>query len=267
MPRKSRKRSNTGIYHVMVRGNERKAIFNDEEDKAKFIRILSKTKRKTKFDLYSYCLMNNHFHLVVNEKDESISKIMKIINVSYARYFNKKYDRVGHVFQGRYRSEPIEDDNYLLAVVRYVHNNPIKAKFINNLENYKWSSYNEYVDLSYKKPIIDRTLLFEMFSSNNRNALLLFKEFTKEENKDIYLEVKTKGKKKSTKIRGLKAAENYLNKYVEIEKIDLDRLKSRSCRDERNKLIKDLRAKSNLSIRDIARLLKLNRGMVSDGLK
>lgn len=267
MPRRQRIRSNTGIYHVMVRGNEKKVIFNDEEDKEKFLKILAKTKRKAKFELYSYCLMNNHFHLVIREKYESISTIMKRINVSYAYYFNKRYDRVGHVFQGRYRSEPIEDDNYLLAAVRYVHNNPVTVKIIENIKDYKWSSYNQYLDLDNKAPIINRDLLLGIFSSDIKNALILFKEFMKEKDKGSFIDVKTKNNKKLIKIRGLREAENYLEKYIKTEKIDLAKLKSRAYRGERIKIIKYLRANSNLSIREIARLLKLNRGMVSEALK
>jgi REP element-mobilizing transposase RayT len=265
MPRKKRIKSSTGTYHVMVRGNERKDIFNKKEDKERFMEILSKTKRKTKFELYAYCLMGNHFHLVIREKEENISSIMKRLNVSYAYYFNKKYDRVGHVFQGRYKSEPIEDDKYLLAAVRYVHNNPVKAGFVKNVNEYKWSSYGEYLDLN--GGIIDRDLVLGIFSEDIKMALTLFKDYNKEEDKDCFIDVKTNETKKIIEIRGLKEAEVFINEYIKEEKIELPQLNRRSFRVQRNKLIKELRARSNLSIREIARLLKLNRGMVSRALK
>ncbi len=265
MPRIQRIRSCTGIYHVMVRGNERKDIFNNNDDKEKFRKILIKTKKKTKLELYSYCLMNNHFHIVIREREESISSIMKRLNVSYAYYFNKRYDRVGHVFQGRYKSEPIEDDRYLISAVRYVHNNPVKAEIVNNPYDYKWSSYREYFDV--KGGIIDRGLVLGIFSEDIKIALPLFEEFSNEENNDNLIDVKTNVNNKLIEIKGLKAAETYVNEYMKEEKIELAQLKSRSYRTQRNELIKDLWSKSNLSIREIAGLLKLNRGMISRAIK
>jgi REP element-mobilizing transposase RayT len=85
--------------------------------------------------------MDNHVHLLINEGDDEIGKIMKRINISYSYYFNKKYGRIGHLFQDRFKSEGIDSDAYLLSVVRYIHNNPVKAGLVKNIEEYKWSSY------------------------------------------------------------------------------------------------------------------------------
>ncbi|MFW5991888.1 MAG: transposase [Halanaerobiaceae bacterium] len=266
MPRRKRKRSGTGIYHVMVRGNGKKIIFKNDKDKKYFLNLLIETKRKLKFVLFSYCLMHNHFHLIIKENDENISKIMKAINVSYALYFNKCYDKVGHVFQGRYKSEPIEDRNYLLTAVRYVHNNPVKAKIVKEPEDYKWSSYHEYINLGYKGILlIERNLLLKLFSCDLLKAVSLFKKFTRAKNEDNLIDIEPSSKK--TTIKGLREAEGYVNKYIKKENIDLYKLKSRNNIRKRNKLIRDLRKKSNLSIREIAKLLKINRGMVSYALK
>ena len=108
----------------MLRGNERKDIFIDEEDKKKFIKTVIQKKADKAFKLYAYCIMNNHLHLVIQEQKEPISRIIKKIATSYAYYFNAKYKRVGHLFQDRYKSETIEDEPYLLSVIRCVHNNP-----------------------------------------------------------------------------------------------------------------------------------------------
>lgn len=90
--------------------------------------------------------MDNHVHLLMSEGTEEISKIMKRINVSYAYYFNQKYGRIGHLFQDRFKSEGIEDDTYLLAATRYIHNNPVRANIVKHAGEYKWSSYGIYIN-------------------------------------------------------------------------------------------------------------------------
>jgi len=112
--------SETGVYHVMLRGNERKDIFIDDEDKVRFLDMLYAKRERESYYLYSYCLMDNHVHLVLKEANDSISRIMRRITTSYAGYFNRKYKRSGHLFQDRYKSENVESDSYLLTVIRYI---------------------------------------------------------------------------------------------------------------------------------------------------
>lgn len=148
MPRQRREISKTSVYHIMMRGNEKKDIFIDEEDKMKFIDILIEKKQDEAYYLYAYCLMNNHVHLIIKEGKDELSRIMKRINISYAHYFNDKYDRVGHIFQDRFRSEAIESEAYLLSAIRYIHMNPVKANVVKETSQYSWSSYNLYIDQS-----------------------------------------------------------------------------------------------------------------------
>lgn len=145
MPRVSRQLSETGIYHVMLRGNERRKIFLSDEDRKRFIEILSEKSRENEFSVLAYCLMDNHVHLLIREGKNQIDRVMKRIGVSYVYYFNKKYKRTGHLFQDRFKSEPINDDRYLLAAVRYIHNNPVKALIVQEPDRYQWSSYNAYI--------------------------------------------------------------------------------------------------------------------------
>lgn len=105
--------------------------------------------------------MDNHAHLLVNEGEDEISRIIKRIGTSYVYYFNKKYGRVGHLFQDRFKSEAIEDDSYLLAVVRYIHNNPVKAGIVKNASSYRWSSFNAYIEEGIPQNFIDRDLVLE----------------------------------------------------------------------------------------------------------
>ena len=110
MPRQVRQISKSQIYHVITRGNERRNIFLDDEDKKRFMDILCEKKRDKEYVLYAFCLMDNHVHLIIREGTDTISRIMKRINTGYAYYFNKKYKRVGHVFQDRFKSEAIESE-------------------------------------------------------------------------------------------------------------------------------------------------------------
>jgi putative transposase len=132
MPRGPREKSGSGIYHVIVRGINRQDIFHDEEDYTHYLEAMSRAKSIGKFEIYGYCLMSNHVHLLLHEKEETISSVMKRIGVSYAWWYNKKYDRAGHVFQDRYKSETVENDEYLLNVLRYIYKNPVKAQMVLN---------------------------------------------------------------------------------------------------------------------------------------
>lgn len=140
MPRRARRLAESGIYHVMMRGVNRDAIFLEEEDGAQFLHALARTKELSGCQVLAYCLMPNHVHLVLRTGDESIGTVMKRLGVRYAGWFNRKYGRVGHVFQDRFRSEPVEDDAYLVSLIRYVWANPVEAGLARGTEEYRWSS-------------------------------------------------------------------------------------------------------------------------------
>lgn len=145
MPRKPRTKSSTGVYHVMLRGINRQTIFEDDEDRLKYLSVLKKFKDVSKYKLYSYCLMGNHIHLLIKEEKESISTVIKRISSSYVYWYNLKYSRCGHLFQERFKSEAVEDKKYFLTVLRYIHQNPLKAGLVFKVEDSNWSSYNEYL--------------------------------------------------------------------------------------------------------------------------
>jgi REP element-mobilizing transposase RayT len=141
MPRSARKRSASGIYHIILRGLNKQTIFSDEEDNDEFIRIISECKRLSGYDLYAYCLMGNHVHLLIKEGSESIEQIMKRIGTRCVARYNRKYQRCGHLFQDRFKSEAVEDDGYFLSVLKYIHQNPQKAGLCKGPDLYLWSSY------------------------------------------------------------------------------------------------------------------------------
>ncbi|MBQ0004234.1 MAG: transposase [Clostridiales bacterium] len=145
MSRAARKESPTGFYHVMQRGAGKQILFEDDNDCVKYLNRLKECTSNEGVQLVAYCLMNNHSHILVRACNlKTLSKAMARIGTSYANYYNMKYDHVGAVFQGRFLSEPICDERYLLACVRYIHNNPVKAGFAQR-DAYLWSSYGEYI--------------------------------------------------------------------------------------------------------------------------
>ncbi len=145
MPRVARRKSSTGIYHVILRGINHQTIFEDDEDYLRLLHTLEKYREKSGFTLYAYCLMGNHIHLLMKEAAEDLGVIFKRIGASYVYQYNRKYRRRGPLFQGRFRSEVVEDDRYFLTVVRYIHQNPLRAGMVKEIANYPWSSYWEYV--------------------------------------------------------------------------------------------------------------------------
>lgn len=142
--RKARAVSESGFYHVILRGDGKRQIFEDDADRRAFLSLVECCLVARGVDVVAWCLMSNHVHLVVCDTEESLSEAVGSLAMRYARRFNSRTGHVGHVFQERFRSSPIESDAYLLEAVRYVHNNPEKSG-ICRAEEYTWSSYSEYV--------------------------------------------------------------------------------------------------------------------------
>lgn len=145
MARTARQKAKSNTYHIMLRGVNRQSIFEDDEDNLRFLKILSECKEVSGFSLYAYCLMWNHVHLLIQVLDEPIETVMRRITTRYAVWFNKKHERVGHLFQNRYRSEPVDDEAYLFTAVRYILYNPVKAGYCDNIYDYAYSSANDYL--------------------------------------------------------------------------------------------------------------------------
>lgn len=142
MPRGARVIVNNGCYHIITRGNQKQSIFLDTQDYQKYLRLLTKYKKRYKFKLYCFCLMPNHAHLIIKvESPPDLNKIMRGINLSYVLYFNYKYDKVGHLWQDRFKSRLIQKDSYLLDCIAYIENNPIRASLTSDIKEYPWSSY------------------------------------------------------------------------------------------------------------------------------
>jgi len=176
MVRKKREWYIGAKYHIMCRGNHRNDLFRDEEDYQVYLNILKEIKEKIEYEIYCYCLMTNHVHMVIETGEISIGNIMKRINMIYSIYFNKKYNLIGHLFQDRYRSELIEEDKYILEVSRYIHLNPVRANMVKKPEDYEWSSYSMFIGLSKEKIINSQKILSYFRTGKNRERYRNFVE-------------------------------------------------------------------------------------------
>lgn len=132
-------------YHVMSRGNERKAVFRKAADFTLFLELLAEACDRYRVDIGSYCLMSNHVHLLVQTHEANLSQFMKRLLGVYTIRFNRRYQRAGHLFQGRYKALVVDKDRYLVAVSRYIHLNPCRAGIVSSPEDYQWSSMREFV--------------------------------------------------------------------------------------------------------------------------
>lgn len=185
MPRKARELSRTNIYHVMIRGINRQTIFEDNEDMYVFMTELKRCKDLSDFKLYAFCLMPNHVHLLMETGEEPLEIIFKRLGSRYAGWYNLKYERVGHLFQDRFRSEKIETDAYFMTALRYIIQNPMKAHLEQKPGIYKWSSYLAYekgsgtlTDTQYAIDLFgQRDTLIEFLCESNEEKIMDEEDF------------------------------------------------------------------------------------------
>ncbi len=249
MPRVAREKSSSGIYHIILRGINRQLIFNDEEDHERLLYTLNNCRDESGYKIYAYCLMGNHLHLLAREGHEDLGITMRRIGASYVYWYNHKYERCGHLFQDRYKSETVEDDSYLLTVVRYIHHNPIKAGITNDVSLYRWSSYQEY---TVKPKIIEPDYILNVFSNDREKAQSQFKAFHKKTSDRDCLDIdevkKIKDKEAVIIIKEISGLSD-ISKIKELSKGD------------RDTMIRELKTKG-LSMRQIARLTGIVRSAV-----
>jgi len=162
--RKRRRYSENGLYHVVIRGVNKQNIFLDDNDREFFISLLHKYGKKYGISFHSHTLMDNHAHFLLRDRNHNLSAFIQVVTSVYARFFNKKYDRVGHLFQSRFLSEVIEDIKYYLTVFRYILQNPEKAG-ICRASQYIWSSYSYY---KKKKSLVDVEDILRIFETREK---------------------------------------------------------------------------------------------------
>ena len=165
------------FYHVIARGNNREKLFRNDRDNEKFIEYLEKAVERFSIIIHTYCLMSNHYHLLVETPDANLSKAMQWVNVSYATYFNKKRRRHGHLFQGRFKAILIDADAYLKHLSRYIHLNPVRAKMVSSPVAYQWSSYGAFSGKQKVPQFIETNWLLSNFGKNIKEAQKNYRNF------------------------------------------------------------------------------------------
>lgn len=247
MPRKSRKDINSEFLHIMVQGLNKEYIFNQEKEIEKYFDLLSENIEKFKLKIVAYCIMNNHVHLLTFSNDTNgISKFMQKINTKYAIYYNKSHNRCGYVFRNRYKSEEIYSRAHLLSCINYIHNNPVKAGMCENKSDYKYSSYNDYLNKEgfvneelIQKCLVDYGISYKDILENN------YKGFRFIESEDLDENDKDK----------------IIKKYLEKENLKLEQIKN--DRAILKKIVVELNIEYNFTQKEISEKLEISRAKIN----
>lgn len=255
LARQARQKSRSGIYHIMWRGANKQEIFHDEEDCKVILDSFLKYKAKLEVRVYAWCLMNNHVHLLVKEGNEPISDTMKRIGVSYVGYYNSKYNTTGHLFQDRFRSEVVETARSFKSVIRYIHQNPLKAGLIKHVKEWKWSSCLGYYDEDvYPHYLLDRDSVLNLFCEDKIKALEMFIEFNEKANEDVYLDEHVKRRLTDDEAREM-------IKEV-LGKIEIAQVKSLP-RHQRNEILRRIKEVRGISQRQASRIVGVSPNLVA----
>ena len=252
MPRKPREACESQIYHVVQRGVGQQVIFEDDEDRRFFLGLLQKYLCDEELpSLLAWCLMSNHTHLLIRKELPALSRAMKLIGVGYARHFNDRYGRTGHLFQDRFASEAIKDDRQLVTVIRYIHNNPAKANMANT-SDYVWSSYQECIG-TRDDGLIDRDSALAAFG--NIDEFVRFHQACGEEDHHLDIREEHRSRPKLTESEALDVAEDVLgsSRVVSLK------AEAKAARDDGIRMLRE----AGLSARQIMRLTGISLGAIS----
>lgn len=168
------------LYHITARGNGRAKIYLDDADRIEFLRLMETAVTRYDWYCHTYCLMDNHYHLLIETGDANLSKGMKYLNGSYTQYFNRRHKRVGHVFQGRYKGILVEKEAYLLELARYIVLNPVRARMLHLPEEWPWSSYRATAGLTMAHGCLTTDWILAGFGECREHAQARYCEFIAE---------------------------------------------------------------------------------------
>lgn len=232
------------LYHITTRGNEKKIIFYNDYDCQKLYNILIEAKNKYNITVYSYIFMPNHYHLLIETEFPNLSKCMHFIQSKYSNYFNNKYKRAGHLFQGRFKAFIVDKDSYLLALVKYIHLNPVRAGLVKLPGEYRWGSFSEYL---YKANLVNTDFVLGYFGRNKKNFINFNCETMNQKWDEII------GETYANAIIGDKSFTEKIKGIIEKAKLDIDipfrtKLKKRISKEE---ILKNLQEYFNIPLKDL----------------
>jgi REP element-mobilizing transposase RayT len=170
------------FYHVISRGISHESLFRSHRDKEKFLEYIEKVSERFSIIIHTYCLMNTHYHLLIETSEPNLSQSIQWLNVSYAIYFNRKHNRSGYLFQGRFKAILIDADAYLKQLSRYIHLNPVKAKLVSSAGLYRWSSYPAFTGKQTPPMFLETGWLLSNFGKSKKVAQKNYKEFVEKAN-------------------------------------------------------------------------------------
>jgi len=187
MPRSARPYAPFQYYHILNRGLNRQPIFRDESDYLRFLEKLETSKTRFDWIIYSYCLLPNHYHLQVKTRHVPLSKILSSLQTSHSGYFNRKYKKLGPVFNNRFKSILVQKDPYFLQLSKYIHLNPVKANLASKPQDYPYSSYPEIISQpKHQFHTIDKRVIKSLTGSLNQQAISQYRYFVEESTKLTY---------------------------------------------------------------------------------
>lgn len=252
MSRRLRTYSNSKIYHIIFKGIDNQEIFYDDKDRKYFLNQLKQVKKLFEYDIYAYCLMGNHVHIVIRVEKEELSKVVKNFIIRYVAYFNRKYERKGPLVQDRFKSKNVENLNYFLKVCRYVHRNPENAG-MEKTSDYKWSSYKEYIGTPY---LINKSVLLHYFNDDIND----FIKYTNKVNdiSDILdvSEYEILGRLNDSEVMEIIMKQFKLNSEEEVAIF----FKNKSI-EEKKKCIEELKKIKGTNITQLSRITRLSRNL------
>jgi len=166
-----------GLYHITSRGNAQQDIYTDNHDRAAFLELIDKTRARFVWQVHAYCLMGNHYHLLIETGTPTLARGMKLLNGCYTQFFNRKHRRVGHLFQGRYKAILVDKESYLLELARYIVLNPVRAGMVRTAAQWEWSSYRSTAGLAERSPLLTTDWILSCFADKRNQAQERYRRF------------------------------------------------------------------------------------------
>ena len=253
MPRIARKRLNSQIFHIMVQGINKEYIFDTKNNIEKYKKIIIEKAEEHNVNFLSYCVMSNHSHLLTHcENYQDVSKLMQRINTTYSKYYNKINNRVGYVFRDRYKVQEIMDIEQLYNCLRYIHNNPVKANMCNSMSEYKYSSYNEILDIMKGNICKDNQIItpksIELLFGSKGDFTKTFEMIHNNYDNEDFIDFSDL------------TVEEYIDEYTKHNNLSINEIKKN--KKELEKFIKKTREKTDATLAEIGKVLNKSKTQI-----